>query len=182
MTVASGFPNFVILGSTGYFSSFTPKGQDSCTATNFCASAALPAGYVLRPDIVPGVPLINPHWNDNPFASNFTPYVNPAAFAVPGSIGNPRLGNAPRTLSGARTPREFIFDVRVKKGCHPQYPQPPTKRAIGNLRPRSFRKCDFASSSQNAPRYRGPNSALCVIVGFAALRRHLSARMDNSRR
>jgi hypothetical protein len=26
MTVASGFPNFVTLGSTGYFSSFTPKG------------------------------------------------------------------------------------------------------------------------------------------------------------
>jgi hypothetical protein len=116
MTVASGFPNFVILGSTGYFTSFTPKGQDSCTATNFCASSALPAGYVLRPDIVPGVPLINPHWKDNPFGSNFTPYLNPAAFAVPGSISNPRLGNAPRTLPGARTPRELIFDVRVKKG------------------------------------------------------------------
>jgi hypothetical protein len=54
VTVASGFPNFVILGSTGYFTSFTPKGQDSCTAANFCASSALPAGYVLRPDIVPG--------------------------------------------------------------------------------------------------------------------------------
>jgi hypothetical protein len=60
--------------------------------------------------------LINPHWKDNPFASNFTPYLNPSAFAVPGSIGNPRLGNAPRTLPGARTPREFIFDGRVKKG------------------------------------------------------------------
>jgi hypothetical protein len=60
--------------------------------------------------------LINPKWKDNPFGSNFTPYLNPAAFAVPGSIGNPRLGNAPRTLPGARTPREFIFDVRVKKG------------------------------------------------------------------
>jgi hypothetical protein len=116
MTVASGFPNFVTLGSTGYFSSFTPKGQDSCTAANFCASSALSAGYVLRPDIVPGVPLINPKWKDNPFGSNFTPYLNPAAFAVPGSIGNPRLGNAPRTLPGARTPREFIFDARVMKG------------------------------------------------------------------
>jgi hypothetical protein len=38
------------------------------------------------------------------------------AFAVPLSIGNPRLDNAPRTLPEARTPREFIFDTWVKKG------------------------------------------------------------------
>lgn len=118
-TVASGFPNYVTLGSTGYFTSFTPKGTGGCTATNYCASSALPTGYVLRPDIVPGVPLINPKWKDNPFGQNggsFTPYLNPAAFAVPGSLNNPRLGNAPRTLTGARTPREFLFDARVKKG------------------------------------------------------------------
>lgn len=119
VTAASGYPNYVILGSTGYFTSFTPKGTGGCTTTNYCASSALPTGYVLRPDIVPGVPLINPNWKKNPFGLNsgsFTPYLNSAAFAVPGTLNQPRLGNAPRTLTGARTPREFLFDARVKKG------------------------------------------------------------------
>jgi hypothetical protein len=125
MTMASGFPNFVTLGvssgAIGNFVSFTPNGQNGCTTKNFCSSSALPAGYMLRPDIVPGVPLINPHWKDNPFGQNggnFTPYLNPAAFAVPGSIGNPRLGDAPRSLTDARSPREFMFDARLKKGFY----------------------------------------------------------------
>jgi hypothetical protein len=144
VTVASGYPNFVTLGpaiavnssaSIGNFVSFTPVGTNNCTkgtVGNFCTSAALPYGYVLRPDLVPGVPLINPHWKDNPFGlngGNFTPYLNPAAFgctlsgttyncAAPGSVGAPRLGNAPRTLTGARSPREFMFDARVLKGFH----------------------------------------------------------------
>ena len=123
MTMASGFPNFVTLGvssgAIGNFVSFTPNGQKGCTTKNFCSSSALPAGFVLRPDIVPGVPVINPHWKDNPFGENggnFTPYLNPAAFAVPGLIGNPKLGDAPRSLTDARSPREFLFDARVKKG------------------------------------------------------------------
>lgn len=127
-TMASGFPNYVILGasSTGYFTSFTPNGQQGCATKNFCASSALPAGYVLRPDIVPGVPLINPNWKKNPFGlngGNFTPYLNAAAFAVPGSLNNPALGNAPRTLPGARSPRETMFDARIVKGfrIHERY-------------------------------------------------------------
>jgi hypothetical protein len=127
----SGFPNFVMLNTAGYFTSFTPKGASptpigaaagvtapACTAT-YCASSALPAGYYLRPNVVPGVPLINPAWKQNPFGLNggaFTPYLNPAAFTVPGSLGNPALGNEPRTLSGARSPREFTFDMRAVKG------------------------------------------------------------------
>lgn len=123
MTVASGYPNFVILGNSsgalGNFVSFTPYGQNGCTTKNFCSSSALPTGYTLRPNIVPGVPLINPQWKSNPFGlngGNFTPYLNPAAFTIPGSVGNPSLGNAPRTLANARSPREFMFDARVKKG------------------------------------------------------------------
>jgi hypothetical protein len=122
LTVASGFPNFVLLGSTGYFTSFTPNGQQGCSVkapTTFCASSALPAGYTLRPNLVSGVPLINPNWKQNPFGLNggaFTPYINPAAFTVPGSLNNPALGNSPRTLTGARSPRETMFDARVVKG------------------------------------------------------------------
>jgi Carboxypeptidase regulatory-like domain/TonB dependent receptor len=121
-TMASGFPNYVVLGSTGYFTSFTPNGKNGCSVKSpntYCASSALPTGYTLRPNIVPGVPLVNPHWRDNPFGlngGNFTPYLNSAAFAVPGSLNNPALGNAPRTLPGARSPRETMFDVRVVKG------------------------------------------------------------------
>ena len=139
-TVASGFPNFTIMGSSGnnvpaYFTSFTPKGQNptpigiasgvtapACNpsgTTLYCAGSALPAGYYLRPNIVPGVPLINPSWKSNPFGLNggaFTPYLNPAAFTPPGSLNSPALGNAPRTLTGARSPRQFMFDVRAVKG------------------------------------------------------------------
>jgi len=119
LTFASGFPNYLILGSTGYFTSFTPTGTNGCTAAkgnSYCSSSALPAGYALRPNIVPGVPLINPNWKPGAFTSTFTPYLNPDAFATPGTLNNPALGNAPRTLANARSPREFLFDAHVSKG------------------------------------------------------------------
>ena len=118
-TVADGFPSGVTLGTPGYFVSVTPSGTNGCTTTGtakYCTAGALPSGYVLRPDIVPGVPLINPNWKKNVFASTFTPYLNPAAFAVPGSLNNPALGNAPRLLANARSPRETLFDMRFVKG------------------------------------------------------------------
>jgi len=119
LTVGSGFPNSVVLGSTGYFTSLTPTGTNGCTASGsnkYCSATALPSGYTLRPDIVPGVPLINKNWKTNALNSNFTPYLNPAAFTTPGTQGNPALGNAPRTLAGARSPRETMFDARISKG------------------------------------------------------------------
>jgi hypothetical protein len=117
-TVQSGFPLFAVLGSTGYFESFTPPGTNGCGTPNYCSSSALPAGYALRPNIVPGVPLINPNWRQNPFGLNnskASSYLNPAAFEAPGSAGNAQLGNAPRTLSNARSPRETFFDAQVSK-------------------------------------------------------------------
>jgi hypothetical protein len=117
-TVQSGFPNFVTLGSTGYFTSITPNGTDGCTAT-YCTATALPTGYTLRPDRVPGVPIINKNWKHGGggnFSSSFVSYINPAAFTTPGSLNNPKLGNAPRTLGDARSPRETFFDARVVKG------------------------------------------------------------------
>jgi hypothetical protein len=121
---ASGFPNTVTYGGNGFFTSVTPNGSDGCTTNGttvkYCSSGALPSGYTLRPDIVPGVPLINKDWKKNPFCSTcgtgITPYLNPAAFTTPGTQYNPRLGNAPRTLANARSPREFTFDMQFAKG------------------------------------------------------------------
>lgn len=116
-TMQSGVPNTITLGNLGFFFSATPYGQNSCTNKGGCISGALPTGnpapYVLRPDIIPGVPLINKNWKKAPFTG--TPYLNAAAFRVPGSLNNPRFGNAPRTLAGARSPRETMFDANVSK-------------------------------------------------------------------
>ena len=119
-TFADGFPTGVTLGTVGYFVSVTQTGTDSCKATGaakYCVANALPSGYTLRPNIVPGVPLINKNWKNNKtLHANFTSYLNPAAFAVPGSLNNPALGNAPRLLANARSPRESLFDMRFNKG------------------------------------------------------------------
>lgn len=118
-TYADGLPNSVALGTVGYFVSATPSGTNGCTTSGtnqYCTANALPSGYTLRPNIVPGVPLLNKNWKTNALNANFTPYLNPAAFAVPGSLNNPQLGNAPRTLANARSPREALFDMQFKKG------------------------------------------------------------------
>src|ERR1700742_1265202 len=131
-TYADGLPNTVVLGTVGNFVSVTPKGTNGCTTSGsnqFCTATALPTGYTLRPNIVPGVPLVNKNWKKNALNSGFTPFLNPAAFGctvnsagiatscpAPGALGAPALGNAPRTLSGARSPREALFDMRFTKG------------------------------------------------------------------
>ena len=118
-TYADGLPSAITLGTVGYFVSVTPVGTNGCTTNGtakFCTANALPSGYTLRPNIVPGVPLLNKNWKKNALNSNFTPYLNPAAFAVPGSLNNPALGNAPRLLAGARSPREALFDMQFTKG------------------------------------------------------------------
>ena len=84
LTWETGFPNFVTLGNAGYFFSVVPKGVGAtlpgnpnsnvygCSATNssnFCSTQVLPSGYTLRPNIVPGIPLINKNWRTNPYNS-----------------------------------------------------------------------------------------------------------------
>lgn len=69
---------------------------------------------VVRPDIVPGVPLINPLWN-KAGASN-VPYFNPLAFARP-AYG--KLGNAARTLDYARLPWEPGLNLSLAKNIYP---------------------------------------------------------------
>jgi hypothetical protein len=66
-----------------------------------------------RPNIVPGVPLVNPLWSSScPIGANCQPYVNPSAFERP-ALG--QYGNAPRTLDGVRGPWDFYFDASVQK-------------------------------------------------------------------
>ena len=68
--------------------------------------------HTIRPDIVPGVPLVNPLWRrDCPTSDLCEPYVNPAAFMRP---AKGTLGNAPRTLD-IRGPMQEYFDVSFQK-------------------------------------------------------------------
>ena len=102
-TAQGGYPIWVRMGNTGYW--FSQGGGDALLQTS-----------TLRPNLVPGVPLINPDWRKDPYRSQFAGgYLNPAAFAVPGSLDNPAFGNAPRTLSGARNPNTYFFDANLSK-------------------------------------------------------------------
>jgi hypothetical protein len=69
--------------------------------------------HTIRPDLVPGEPLINPLWNRNcPIGNGCQPYLNPSAFMRP-AFG--QLGDAPRALDGARGPWNQFFDVSIQK-------------------------------------------------------------------
>ncbi|MBZ5581789.1 MAG: carboxypeptidase-like regulatory domain-containing protein [Acidobacteriia bacterium] len=66
-----------------------------------------------RPDLVPGVPLVNPLYSSNcPIGANCQPYLNPSAFMRP-PLG--ALGTAPRALSGVRGPWQNSFDFSLQK-------------------------------------------------------------------
>jgi hypothetical protein len=72
--------------------------------------------HEIRPDIVSGVPLVNPDWTRScPIGNTCAPYVNYSAFMLPpaGSIGN-----APRTLPGLTGPSVQTLDVTVQKEWH----------------------------------------------------------------
>ncbi len=67
----------------------------------------------IRPDLVPGVPLINPRWSRNcPIGQTCEPYFNPAAFERP---VKGTLGNAPRTFDNARGPVQQFLDLSLQK-------------------------------------------------------------------
>jgi len=67
----------------------------------------------IRPDLVPGVPLINPRWDPScPIGQACEPYFNPAAFMRP---IKGTLGNAPRALDGARAPTQHLLDLSLQK-------------------------------------------------------------------
>jgi hypothetical protein len=69
--------------------------------------------HTARPDLIPGVPVVNPLWNRNcPTGTGCQPYVNPSAFARP-ALG--ALGTAPRTLDGVRGPWAQTFNISLQK-------------------------------------------------------------------
>lgn len=78
----------------------------------------IPGGNVrpqeIFPDMVLGVPLVNPLWNKN--VANTVPYVNPQAFARP-AFG--RLGNAGRTLDYLRFPWTQTNNMSIFKDIRP---------------------------------------------------------------
>ena len=68
----------------------------------------------IRPDMMPGVPLIDPRWSKN--VANDVPYINPEAFGRP-AFGH--LGNAPRTLDYARIPGKQTCNASLFREFYP---------------------------------------------------------------
>lgn len=97
--------------------------------------------HTIRPDLVYGVPLVNPLYNSNCIVSaTCQPYLNPAAFERP-PYGE--LGDAPRTFDVARGPMQQTLDVSVQKNWN-----------IGEKRRIQFR-ADFVDAL-NHPVFRVP--------------------------
>jgi len=94
----------------GYFTSTLP-GANQPFGNGGCAIQDI----FVRPDLVGGVPLINSGWTNDPLN---TPYINSAAFKVPGSPGQPQFGNVPRTMPYLRTPAPQFFDASLRKEFH----------------------------------------------------------------
>jgi hypothetical protein len=89
---SSGFPAMVTMADTNQLGDMT---------------------HSIRPDLVAGVPIINPLWTRScPTSANCQPYLNPSAFMRP-ALG--ALGTAPRTFDGARGPWGQYFDASIQK-------------------------------------------------------------------
>jgi hypothetical protein len=107
--INSGVPMHVELGTPGYFLS-----TEAGTTTLGNYGAAIQDANI-RPNLVPGQPIIKPHWKQDPFGYNGGGYLNPLAFSIPGSQDNPQLGSIPRTLGNARNPRTIEIDMSLRK-------------------------------------------------------------------
>jgi len=107
----SGWPNGFVLGGQGWWTSLPTSSTVSTTLVN--KGSGVPPGSSLRPDIVPGTSCYNSaDWHASPTTIR---YLNPGHFAVPGSLGNPRFGNAHRTLGECRSPSVFQMDANAGK-------------------------------------------------------------------
>ena len=106
-TAESGYPAAINLGGPGWFITTAPGGNIGSNGSG--------SPYNLRPSFVPGQKLIQSNWKKDPYGLAGGGWLNPAAFAVPGMIGAPQLGNVPRTMGGARSPRTIYFDASAKK-------------------------------------------------------------------
>jgi hypothetical protein len=106
----SGIPIMVSQGNNGYFLSTSLGG----TLGN---NGATQLYNRLRPNIIPGVPLLNPNWKKDKLArkTGSGGFLNQSAFATPGSQDNPAYGNTPREMSAARNPRSINWDGSIRK-------------------------------------------------------------------
>ncbi len=111
---------------------------------------------VVRPDLVPGVPAINPLWTKEG-ASNI-PYFNPLAFARP-AYG--KLGNSPRTLDWMRTPWQPGLNASLVKNFYPFE----NRRRNAQLRFEAFNALNHTWFTTN------PNSSMAVFTGAPTISR-----------
>lgn len=125
-----GYPFWPTLGTVGtWCSNSVASGK-----ANFCGNGnAFTYGsgnFTLRPNLIPGVPLKNPNWRKDPYnqsgiVDGTHGYVNPTAFAMPGTFGTfngttvspntPSLGNSPRSLGAIRSPNTLYFNMSGTK-------------------------------------------------------------------
>jgi len=98
----SGYPFPAFLGGNGYW--FDAAGGTAITNGT--------TGWYLRPNVVPGQACINPNWRQDPLNDS---YINTSMFAVPGSLYNPVLGDAPSRLTNCRSPLLQTFDAQLNK-------------------------------------------------------------------
>jgi outer membrane receptor protein involved in Fe transport len=95
-TVQSGLPGVVTLFDTNGLSSLTQGSGNGA----------------VRPNIVPGVPLVNPNWSSSClYGTACAPYLNPGAFERP-ALG--QIGNAPAALN-VYAPMQRNLDIAVTK-------------------------------------------------------------------
>jgi hypothetical protein len=72
--------------------------------------------WAIRPNIVPGVPLVNPNYNSNCQISGCEPYVNPSLFELP---PEGQFGDAPRTMDDIRGPLKKYLNLSLQKNFSP---------------------------------------------------------------
>jgi len=117
---------------------------------------ALSGNNVVRPDLVLGVPAINPRWTREG-ASNI-PYFNPEAFARP-AYG--KTGNAPRSVDWMRTPWQPGLNASMAKNIYPFE----NRRRYAQLRLDAFNVLNHTWFTTN------PNSSMSVFSSAPTISR-----------
>jgi hypothetical protein len=79
---------------------------------NFDNLISSASDWAIRPNMAPGVPLVNPAYNGKCNMSPCEPYVNPSAFILP---AQGQFGNAPRTVDYLRGPLKKFLDMSLQK-------------------------------------------------------------------
>jgi hypothetical protein len=111
---------------------------------------------VVRPDLVQGVPAINPLWTKEG-ASNI-PYFNPLAFA---RTAYGKMGDAPRTLDWMRTPWQPNLNASLAKNIYPFE----NRKRYAQLRFEAFNALNHTWFTTN------PNSSMNIFTGQPTISR-----------